>query len=114
MRECLVATVAVLARAFGLACTGDPNTVKPRHNAKGNEYIARQKFKEAIIEYRGATQVDARFAEGRMKLGRAYEALGDDTKALSEYVRAADLLPDDAGAQITAGNHLVLAGYFED
>ena len=58
--------------------------------------------------------MDARFGEARVKLAETYAKLGDHGSALSEYVRAADLLPENVDLQLTAGSYLLLAGKAED
>ena len=39
---------------------------------------------------------------------------GDGGNAVREFVRAADLLPDDADLQIQVGNFLLASGRFDD
>ena len=80
----------------------------------GNRYFEQKKYKEAVVEYRNAVQKDPRHGEARYKLAQAYEELKDPSKALAEYVRAADLLPANKDAQLKAGKLLLIAGQFED
>jgi len=82
--------------------------------ASGDRYAAQEKYNEAIVEYRNAVQKDARFVDARLKLARAYEHTGDVPNALREYVRAADLLPDDDDTQLKAGRYLLMGRRFED
>jgi tetratricopeptide (TPR) repeat protein len=67
-----------------------------------------------VIEYRNAIQIDPRFGEARKGLAKTLAALGDRTRALEEYVRAADLLPDDVDLQIAAGTILLESGRATD
>jgi tetratricopeptide (TPR) repeat protein len=87
---------------------------KQEYLESGNRYLAGERFEEAAIEYRNAIQIDARFAEARVKLGQTYVHLGQYANALGEYVRAADLLPENLDVQLTAGGYLLLAGQFEE
>jgi tetratricopeptide (TPR) repeat protein len=80
----------------------------------GNEYYAKEKYREAIVEYRNAVQRDPALAEARLKLGEALLKVGDGGRALGEFVRAADLLPNDASVQVKAGTLLLLARQFDD
>jgi putative PEP-CTERM system TPR-repeat lipoprotein len=80
----------------------------------GNKYFADKKYREAIVEYRNAIQQQANHGEAHLKLAEACMQVGDVQNAYREYVRAADLLPGNAGAQIKAGTLLLLAGRFED
>jgi Tfp pilus assembly protein PilF len=91
------------------ACAHDPQVAKRRHLDAGKAYLASGQTREAVIELRNAIQIDPRFAEARVELAGAHEKLGDGSSALAEYVRAADLLPQDASVQLIAGNYLLAA-----
>ena len=97
-----------------LACQSDPAVQKQRYFESGNKYASENKISEAIIEYRNAVQIDASFGEARKKLAEAYAKSGDPQHAFDEYVRAADLLPDDTDLQLTAGLYLLAARRAED
>jgi len=103
------ASVVALLLAAHVACAGDPNERKQRFLRSGDAYFAQNRYAEAVIEYRNAVQIDPRFAEARVKLAEAHARLGDAAGALQEYVRAADLRPDDAELQLTAGTYLLAA-----
>jgi putative PEP-CTERM system TPR-repeat lipoprotein len=81
---------------------------------KGNEYLSRGLPKEASLEYRSALTIDPKRGDIRLKLADTEMLLSDTTAALKDYIRAADLLPNDARAQVKAGALLLLAGAFED
>jgi tetratricopeptide (TPR) repeat protein len=76
--------------------------------------MAQQKYAEAIVEYRNAVAQDGSDGMVRLKLGDAFAKAGNYAGALSEYVRAADLMPDHVGAQLAAGRGLLLAGQFPE
>ena len=76
--------------------------------------MAASQVDEAIIEYRSALEVDQKRGDIWTKLGDAYVEKRDGGNAYRAYIRAADVLPDDAAAQIRAGNFLLMAGQFED
>jgi tetratricopeptide (TPR) repeat protein len=82
--------------------------------ASGDAYVAEGKLREAIVEYRNAIQTNPRLGDARLKLARVFEQVNEPTNAAAEYVRAADLLPTNADAQISAGQYLLLSGQFED
>src|SRR5262245_31824620 len=108
-----VAMTAVLTMALA-ACQGDPKAQAREHFEKGNQQSAQSKYTEAIIEYRRAVQADPRLGEARLQLAYAYAATGDGVNALREYVRAADLMPENKQAQQRAGAFMLLAGQFTD
>lgn len=96
------------------ACSQDPSARARRYVESGNRYFEQQKYREASVEYRNAVQADPRAGTARQRLADTYARLGDASKALEEYVRAADLLPTDAAVQVRAGNYLLAARRFED
>jgi tetratricopeptide (TPR) repeat protein len=109
----------MIKKAFGLrllagclclvfvACAS-PEEKKARYLAAADGHMAAKRYREAILEYRNAIKVDARFGEARFKLAQAYEQTQNE-QAIREYLRAADLLPDRADVQVKAAA-ILLAG----
>jgi tetratricopeptide (TPR) repeat protein len=90
-------------------------STSPReHFEAGNKYFAEGKYREAAIEFRNAVKADPKFGEAELKLGEAQLRLGDGPRALRSFVRAADLLPASAEAQVRAGGLLLLASQFAE
>ena len=108
-----VIAVVVLC-AVGASMAGCKKSKAADHARRGNTFLESKRYQEAVIEYRGALQVDPKLGEVRLKLADAYMALNDPRNALREYVRAADLLPDSVDAHVKAGRLLLLARQFED
>jgi tetratricopeptide (TPR) repeat protein len=102
---------AALVAVWLSACSG-PNA--DEHFARGKAYADSSQHKEAIVEYKLALQVDPRRGDVLLKLGDADIKVGDLRAAIGDYVRAADVLPDSAEAQVKAGGMLLLARQFED
>jgi len=113
MKTRSVATLLVAA-AVCAACSTDPQKAKVAYMRSGDAYAAKQQYREAIIQYRTAIQKDPKFGEARRKLADMYERVGDAVNAYREWVRAADLLPDNLDVQTKAGAYLLLSGQFED
>lgn len=107
---CLLAGVLV----GGIACSKDDEQAKQRYFDNANALVEQDKHADAIVEYRNALRIDPRFGEARLKLGDAYAHVGDARRAVAEYIRAADLLPDNVDAQVKAGSVLLLGRRFED
>ena len=107
---CLI--VALLALAS--ACSSDPAAIRDENLKRGDAFVAEKKFPEAIIAYKTAVSADPSSLEARTKLGRSYIEQGEGGLALREYVRAADLAPDDNKVQLEAAALLLLGGQFED
>jgi tetratricopeptide (TPR) repeat protein len=113
MRKTSCVIIAVVAVSLA-ACKSDPQATAREHLEKGNQQLERKQYPEAIIEYRRAVQADPRLGPARLQLAFAYAATGDGINALREYVRAADLMPEDRDAQAKAGTFMLLAGQFQD
>lgn len=113
MRTLSIVTV-VITSVLLAACSQDPKETAREALEQGNKHAEQNKYPEAIIEYRRAVQADPRLGEARLKLAFAYASTGDGVNALREYVRAADLLPEDKDAQQKAGAFMLLAGQFND
>jgi tetratricopeptide (TPR) repeat protein len=84
------------------------------HFAKGNTLFAESNWSQAIFEYRVALQADPLRGDIRAKLADAYMHANDLGNAYQQYIRAADLLPNDVTAQLRAGDMLLLARKFDD
>src|SRR5262245_18994055 len=112
LRTLLLLTAAIAA--FTIACSKDPEVAKREYVRSGDAYAAKKQYSEAIIEYRNAVKQDPRFAEARSKLADAYFTVGDGGNAYREYIRAADLLPNDLTAQLKAGEMLLVGKRYED
>ena len=96
------------------ACSQNSETAKREAVTRGDALFAKAQYGEAVIEYRRAIQFDARYGEAHRKLADTYLKVGDGANAIREFVRAADLLPDDADLQIKVGNFLLAGGRFDD
>lgn len=96
-----------------LACSSNPDTAKLRHVQKADEHMANEEYKEAVLEYRNALKVDARFGEARHKLAQALDKDNRPADAAREYIRAAELLPDQPNVQLKAGTILLASGEFK-
>jgi len=106
----IVLALAVLASG---ACS-NPEQEKQAYFENANRFLEQKKYAEAIVEYRNALRVDGKFGQARFKLGEAYEATGNASAAYAEFVRAADLMPENVDAQLKSAQFLLLAGQFLD
>ncbi|HEY7448642.1 MAG TPA: tetratricopeptide repeat protein [Vicinamibacterales bacterium] len=106
--------VMAFVLAVAISCSRDPEVAKREYLASGDQFMTQKKVKEAIVQYRNAVAQDPRFGEARYKLAEAYSQDGDIRRASREYIRAADLLPNDAQAQLKAGRFLLVGRQFED
>jgi putative PEP-CTERM system TPR-repeat lipoprotein len=113
-RVCITVLAAIAIAMTAAACSKDPQKAKVEYFESGNRYFEQKKYQEAVVEYRNAIQQDPKYGEARYKLAETYAKLDDARNAYREYIRAADLLPSNAEAQLRAGTLLLLAGQYED
>lgn len=96
---------------FAAACS----RISPAEHVKRAEgYAAKKDFANAIVEYRTAIQQDPKLGTARLRLGDIYAQISDGQNAYREYVRAADLLPDNIDAQLKAGALLLLSNQYAE
>ncbi len=89
----VVLTVATMLAL--VSCNRDPNVTKARYLDSGNKYFARERYKEASIQYRNAIKIDARYGSAHYRLGLTYLKLEepDFARAVQEFRRAIELIP---------------------
>ena len=108
-RSCTARGLATICIGVVLASCGvSSEEAALRHVTRGDEYLAKKQYQQAIVEYRSAVQQREQSGELRYKLAAAYEAAGDTRSAIREFIRAADLLPDNNEAQLKAATYLLV------
>lgn len=105
-----VALVLGLMAALLTACSRDPNVRKQKYFESGERYYAKAKYREAIIQYRNAVDVDPNFGAAHYQLAQAYLKLQDMQHAYAELSRTLELQPDNYKAHADIANILVLSG----
>src|SRR6266567_3160950 len=105
-RLCLV--IGCVA-AFLTGCSRDPNVRKQKYFESGERYFAEGKYREAVIQFRNATQVDSAFMAAHYQLAQAYLKIQDWQHAYSELSRTLELQPDNYKAHGEIAN-LLIAG----
>ena len=106
--------IAAIALLTAAGCAADPQKLAAAHLATGDAYFDKAQFAEAAVEYRVALQAQPSLGVARRKLADSLVKSGNAGAAIGEYIRAADLLPDDLPLQVKAGQMLILAERFED
>src|SRR5690242_12572715 len=99
-----------LVAAFFAGCSRDPNVRKQKYFESGERYFSKGKYREAIIQYRNATEVDGTFAAAHYQLAQSYLKLQDWQHAYAELSRTVELQPENYKARLDMGNLLVLDG----
>src|SRR6185503_18918775 len=108
----VVAVVLLIATLSG--CSRDPEVLKMEYLASGDRFASEKKYPEAIIQYKNAIAQDPRFGDARFKLANVLAATGDFVGAFGEYVRAADVMPKNARAQLLVGQYLLLGKQYPE
>src|SRR6266851_3114877 len=101
-------TLSLLAPLILLAgCKRDPNLRKQKYLESGERYFKAAKYREAVIQFANAVQVDPRFVEGHYQLAQAYIKLQDWNMAYEHLEKTIELRPDHYPAHIDLANLLV-------
>lgn len=106
-------TAALFAGLLAFGCSKDAETLKREYLEQGKGHFAAERYRQAATAYRNALRQDAKLGEARYGLAQSLERLGDGN-ATREYLRAADLLPDNRELQLKVGALYLRAGMFED
>src|SRR6266567_3821234 len=105
----LVLVVGSLA-VFLTACSRDPNVRKQKYFESGQRYFAKGKYREAVIQFRNATEVDGTFAAAHYQLAQSYAKLQDWQHAYGELSRTLELQPGNYKAHVDIANLLIAGG----
>lgn len=89
---------------FLFACGGSTD----KFLAKGEEYLAKRKFHDALMQFRSAAESDSDSAKAHWGLARAYENLGQFNEAIDELRKTVDLDPTNLEAKSKLGNYFLL------
>jgi tetratricopeptide (TPR) repeat protein len=99
--------------AFLVGCSRDPNVRKQKYFESGERYFEKSKYREAVIQYRNATDVDGSFAAAHFKLAESYMKLQDWQRAYQEFTRTVELQPDNYKAHLEIATLLIAEGQAE-
>jgi tetratricopeptide (TPR) repeat protein len=111
MRECRIfhfRFAALLALSVCFAFTACSSQSKQKHIARGEEYLQKRKFQEAVMEFRAAADIDKSSAEAHWGLARSYENLGQFYEAAENLRQTVELNPDNLEAKTKLGNYILL------
>ncbi len=89
------------------SCSADPETAKKKYVESGNKYFARDKHKEALIMYKKALQVDAKYGEAHYRSGLAQLRVQRYGEAMRSFQRAVELQPKNIEAHVALSDLLV-------
>jgi tetratricopeptide (TPR) repeat protein len=104
----------VLISGMLSSCSGTPAELVAKHSRRGDEYVQKEKFKEAVIEYKNAVKAGPKDAAIRWKLAKAALDAKDIRTAFQELQKAVELDPLNYEAKGKLGELYVLAGKNEE
>ena len=81
---------------------------KDAYLTRGEEFLQKRKFHEAVMQFRSAADVDKSSAPAHWGLARAYENLGQFNETLDELRKTIELAPDNLEAKVKLGNYYLL------
>ncbi|MFN8065249.1 MAG: tetratricopeptide repeat protein [Vicinamibacterales bacterium] len=108
--RCFALVLLAVALATG-ACTRKDAAF---YEKSGDDRFRAGKFGEAAIQYLNALHEEPMRGDLHFKLADAWFAEGNRKAAYPEYIKAADLMPENAQAQNRAGFLLVRGGMFKE
>jgi len=76
--------------------------------AKGEEYLQKRKFHDALMQFRSAVESDSDSAEAHWGLARCYENLGQFNDVLEELRKTVELDDTNLEAKSKLGNYFLL------
>ena len=80
-----LAIVLGVISIFLTGCSRDPNVRKQKYFESGQRYYEKGKYREAVIQFRNATDVDQTFAAAHYQLARVLEKVGQADAARREF-----------------------------
>ena len=107
--ECRIIQFFLLAVILGnglffVSCSSQS---KQKHLARGEEYLQKRKFQEAVMEFRAAADIDKNSADAHWGLARSYENLGQFYETVEELRTVAELAPDNLEAKTKLGSYFL-------
>lgn len=76
--------------------------------AKGEEFLQKRKFHDAMMQFRSAAESDSSSAKAHWGLARAYENLGQFNEVLDELRKTVELDDTNLDAKAKLGNYFLL------
>ena len=86
-----ISVIAVSCLMVG--CTRNPEVRKKRFADKGNSDFQLGKYREAVIEYSNAVQIDPKYADAHYGLAQSFLKQGDFPHAYQELMRTVEYAP---------------------
>ncbi len=109
----VVVSLALLAAAALFGCQSDENKLN-EHLTRGDAYFKEEKYKEAIIEYKSALQIDPNVAAAHWGLAQSHLKNEQPREGFWELRETVRLDPSNNEARLRFGQISILAGELDD
>ena len=96
------------------SCSSTPAEKATKHTKLGDEYVQKEKFPEAVIEYKNAVKAGPNDASLRWKLAKAAMESKDVRLAFQQLQKTVELDPNNYEAKGKLGEIYLLAGKSEE
>jgi len=103
-----------LALVFLFSCSSTPAELVAKHTKRGDEFAQKEKYKEAVIEYKNAVKAGPNDAGLHFKLAKAALEAREFPTAFQELQKTVELDPNNFEAQTKLGEIYVAAGKTEE
>jgi tetratricopeptide (TPR) repeat protein len=104
----------ILALSVLTSCYRDPAKRKAALLSSGEKYMNSGRYKEAVIQFRNAIQIDPEFAEAHYQLATAYIKLQSVQEAFRELSTTVELDPRNTDAQLRLAVFLIGMRRYDD
>jgi tetratricopeptide (TPR) repeat protein len=102
-------SVMVLCGALLCSCARNPQKAKAKYLANGQNYMKKQQYASAVIEFRNALKIDPLFAEAHYQLAQADLAQQEWRGAYASLEKAIELDPHRMDARLDRGRLFLAA-----
>src|SRR5262252_652088 len=104
----------LIALLLGSGCTRSPEARKAGYLERGDRYFKKEQYREEILEYRNALQIDQKDARATAQLGLAHYQLGEIGQACPYLLRARELAPGNAEVHLKLGTIYLMGRKFPE
>ena len=107
------AVLLVVGLLLVAGCSGSPEAQKIRHLERGDKNAARERYQDAILEYRNVLRFDPRNQRALTQLGVLHYQLGELAQAFPYLLKAGELAPDAPDIRLKLGTIYLFGGEVE-
>jgi cellulose synthase operon protein C len=103
VKTLVIIPVMILCGTLLCSCAGNPQKAKAKYLANGQNYMKKQQYASAAIEFRNALKIDPRFVDAYYQLAQADFAQQEWRGAYASLEKAIELDPNRMDARLDRG-----------